>query len=593
MSPFVEGFLVFLLGLAFTLFGMNQMSHGLERMSGGKLERVLESATTTKSKHPIFGRLKGMIMGCGITALVQSSSSTTVMTVGFVNSGMMKLEQAVGIIMGANIGTTITLWILALTGIESNLWYVQLFKPSTFSPVLAIIGIALLLFSKKNRRRDMGITFVSFAVLMFGMSLMSDTCEQLANNDVAINIFTALQNPLLGLLVGAVFTGIIQASAATLGIVQALAMTGAITYSAAIPIILGANIGTCVTALISCIGASRNAKRTAMVHLYFNIIGSLAFMSVFYLLDALIGFPFMTQPLNAADIALIHTIFNVSATALLLPMGGVLARLANFTVRDKPNDKEVPVTLLDNRFLSTPGFAIEQCGTVTDKMAHLAKDTLYNALSLLDKWDDKLADTIAEDEEHLDRYEDKLGTYLVRLSEQALDEKEGRRTSQLLHVIGDFERIGDHAVNIMDSAREIKEKNLSFSEDARRELEVMSSALLEIVNLSFDSYFTSDVSIANRVEPLEDVIDALQSELRARHITRLQKGECTIQLGFVFNDLISNFERVSDHCSNIAVDLIEVSQAHFNTHSYLNALKEAPTAEYEAHLAEYSERFKL
>ncbi|MDO4543654.1 MAG: Na/Pi cotransporter family protein [Clostridia bacterium] len=593
MSPFVEGLLTFLLGLTFTLFGMNQMSHGLERMSGGKLENVLESATTSKSQFPILGRLKGMIMGCGITALVQSSSSTTVMTVGFVNSGMMKLEQAVGIIMGANIGTTITLWILALTGLESDLWYVEIFKPSSFSPVLAIIGIALLLFSKKNRRKDLGITFVSFAVLMFGMSLMSDTCSQLANNDIVTEIFVALQNPILGLLVGAAFTGVIQASAATIGIVQALAVTGAITYSAAIPIILGANIGTCVTALISCIGANRSAKRTAVVHLMFNIVGSIVLMAVFYGANAIFDFPFMGQPLDAVNIALIHTIFNVAATALLLPMGNLLAKLAYLIVKDKPNEKAVPVTLLDSRFLATPGFAIEQCGTVTDKMARLAKDTLSNAFSLLNKWDDKLADTIAEDEEHLDRYEDKLGTYLVRLSEQSLDEKESRRTNQLLHVIGDFERIGDHALNILDSAREIKEKNLSFSPEAKHELSIMIAAVEEIVELSFNSYFNNDVAIANRVEPLEDIVDALQSELRARHVNRLQRGECTIQLGFVFNDLISNFERVADHCSNIAVDLIEVSQAQFNTHSYLNALKLAPTTEYERYVAEYTDKYKL
>lgn len=593
MSPLVEGILLFCLGLAFTLFGMNQMSHGLERMSGGKLERVLESATTTKSKYPIIGRLKGMIMGCGITALVQSSSSTTVMTVGFVNSGMMKLEQAVGIIMGANIGTTITLWILALTGLSSDLWYVAIFKPSTFSPILAIIGIALLIFSKRTRRRDMGTTLVSFAVLMYGMTLMSDTCSLLAGNPIVSDIFAALENPILGLLVGAIFTGVIQASAAALGIVQALAATGVITYRAAIPIILGTNIGTCVTALISCIGASKNAKRTAMVHLYFNIIGSVLLMSIFYLLDAVFNFGFMDTALAPVNIALIHTIFNVAATMLLLPLGGILAKLAIKTVRDKHDAKEVPVTLLDERFIATPGFAVEQCSTVTDKMAHLAKGTMYNALSTLNKWDDAMAKTIIEDEDHLDRYEDKLGTYLVKLSEQSLNEEESKRINQLLHVIGDFERIGDHALNILDSAREMKEKNLVFSDEAKTEMKVIIDALEEILELSFKSFFDNDMEAANRVEPLEDVIDVLQQELRTRHIARLQKGDCTIQLGFVYNDLLSNIERVSDHCSNIAVDLIEVTQAKFDTHKYLNALKLSPTEQYSAYVKEYTDKYML
>lgn len=593
MGALAEGILLFLLGLAFTLFGMNQMSHGLERMSGGKLERALEKATTTKSRFPIIGRIKGMIMGCGITALVQSSSSTTVMTVGFVNSGMMKLEQAVGIIMGANIGTTVTLWILALTGLSSDLWYIQIFKPSTFSPVLAIIGIALLIFSKRTRRRDLGTTLVSFAVLMYGMTLMSDTCGQLAGNPMVKDVFAALENPILGLLVGAVFTGIIQASAAALGIVQALAASGVITYRAAIPIILGTNIGTCVTALISCIGASKNAKRTAMVHLYFNIIGSIVLMSAFYLLDAVLNFGFMDQVLAPVDIALIHTIFNVAATLLLLPLGGLLAKLAIVTVREKPDSKELPATLLDERFIATPGFAVEQCSTVTDRMAHLAKDTIYNALKILDKWDEGLNKTITDDEDHLDRYEDKLGTYLVKLSEQSLNEEESKRINQLLHVIGDFERIGDHALNILDSAREMKEKNLSFSNEAKGEMQVIIDALKDIIELSFKAYFESDLETATRVEPLEDVIDVLQQELRARHIMRLQRGECTIQLGFVFNDLLSNIERVSDHCSNIAVDLIEMSGAHFNTHNYLNTLKLSPTEHYNALVNEYTQKYLL
>lgn len=515
------------------------------------------------------------------------------MTVGFVNSGMMKLEQAVGIIMGSNIGTTITLWILALTGLDSSLWYVQIFKPTSFAPVLAILGIALVIFSKRNKRRDIGATLVSFAVLMYGMTLMSDTCSQLAGNPIVADIFSALENPILGLLVGAVFTGIIQASAATLGIIQALAVTGVISYGAAIPLILGSNIGTCVTALISCIGAGKGARRTAMVHLYFNIIGSIFFMGAFYLGDAIFDFSFTDSPLDAKDIALIHTLFNVTATALLLPFGGLLAKLAKKTVPDKKDSKDNFAALLDDRFLTMPAFAVDQCVNVASTMAKLAHQTILDSLSLLNKWDDKLANKIIASEDDLDMYEDRLGSYLVKVSQQPLSLDDSKRINQLLHVIGDFERIGDHAVNILESAREMKEKKLVYSTEAIAEIEVMLSALKEILQLSFDAYLNNDYATAQRVEPLEDVIDILQQELRNRHINRLQKGESTIQLGFIINDLIANIERVSDHCSNLAVDLIEVSTAQFNTHSYLNTLKQDPPSSYTEHLKEYTQKYNL
>lgn len=592
--------LKFVLGLAFIIFGMTLMSHGLERMSGGKLERVLESATSTKSRFPIIGRIKGMFVGCGITALMQSSTSTTVITVGFVNSGLMRLEQAVGVIMGANIGTTITLWILALAGLDSELWFVQLLKPSSFAPVIAALGTALLIFSKRDRRRDIGTTLVSFSILMYGMTIMSETCSQLAavpEIEVALkNIFTVMQNPIIGLLVGAILTAIIHSSAATLGIVQALAASGIIGYSAAIPIILGTNIGTCVTAITSCIGASKNAMRTAIVHLYFNLIGSLVFLGGFYIINAFVDLPFLSQPLTEANIALMHTLFNVSATLLLLPLGGYLAKLATLTIKDKPQKGEPSVaktTLLDDRFLSTPGFALDQCRTVTDKMALLSKATVENALSVFFDWNEDMAKQIEADEEHLDRYEDKLGTYLVKLSEQSLNKSESNRINQLLHCIGDFERMGDHALNILDSARELKDKRLSFSDEAMSELKVIISALQEILDLAFDSFFESDIQKAGRVEPLEDVIDVLQQELRTRHIGRLQRGECTIQLGFVYSDLLANVERISDHCSNIAVDLIETSQSEFNTHNYLNAIKRTPTEEFSKLVVEYGEKYSL
>ncbi len=593
MGTIATNILTFVLGLAFTLFGMNQMCSGLERLSGGRLETVLSKATDTKSKHPIVGRIKGMLVGCGVTALVQSSSSTTVMTVGFVNSGIMRLEQAIGIIMGANIGTTVTTWLFALTGVSADAWYVQIFTPKVFAPVLALVGIVLLIFSKRQRRRDAGSTLVSFGVLMYGMSMMSGVCATLADVPLVTEVFSTLENPILGVLAGALFTGIIQASAAALGIVQALAASGSITYAAAIPIILGTNIGTCVTALLSCVGASKNAKRTAMVHLYFNIIGSVLFLGLFYGLNAIFDFAFMKLPLNAADIALVHTIFNVSATIVLLPMGGLLAKLARLTIRDKPGDRDVPTSLLDDRFLNTPGYAVEQCVTVAGKMATLTRETLLLSLQLLDAYDETVAAKVADGEEHADRYEDKLGTYLVKISGKQLEERDSKRTNQLLHVISDFERISDHAVNLSESAAEMRDKGLRFSDAAMEELNVLRTALTDIVNLSFDAYHHDDVERARLVEPLEDVIDALTQELRSRHLRRLQRGECTIQLGFVYNDILTNIERVSDHCSNIAIDLIEASQALFNTHSYILDLKAEPSGAFVKQRSVYLERYAL
>lgn len=591
MSPLVEGILLFVLGLSFTLFGMNMMSKGLERMSGGRLERVLEKATDTKSRFPIVGRIKGVFVGSGVTALVQSSSSTTVMTVGFVNAGIMRLEQTVGIIMGANIGTTITSWIFALTGIESSAWYVAIFKPSTFSPVLALIGIVLMLFFSKQKHKDLGSTLVSFGVLMYGMSLMSSTCSQLADNPIITEIFMSLENPILGVLAGAVFTGIIQASAAAIGIVQALTVTGSITYGAAIPIILGTNIGTCVTAMLSCVGANKNAKRTAMVHLFFNIVGTIFFLALFYLLDWIIGFDFLALPLQAADIAIVHTVFNVAATLLFLPTGNLLAKLAKLIIPDKPTDKDVHTTLLDPRFLKTPGFAIQQCITVAEKMAQLSRETLKRALDSLGNYDEKIAETILEDEAHLDRYEDKLGSYLVQISSSRLSEQDGRKVNQLLHVLSDFERIGDHSVNIMQLAKEMKQKNMTFSKEGAQEFSVLKCAVEEILDLAIEAYLNDDAAAALRVEPLEDVIDALVRKMNDHHIARLQEGVCTIEQGFVYHDLLTNLERVSDHCSNVAVDLIETKQQRFNTHGYILDIK--TDEQYGCLVDEFSAKYSL
>lgn len=591
MSTLAQGLLLFILGLSFTLFGMNMMSKGLERMSGGRLERILETATATKSRFPIIGRIKGVLVGSGVTALIQSSSSTTVMTVGFVNAGIMRLEQTVGIIMGANIGTTITSWIFALTGIESNAWYVAIFKPSNFSPILALIGIVLLLFFKKQKQKDIGTTLVSFAVLMYGMSLMSSTCSQLADNPIISEVFLSLENPILGVLAGAIFTGIIQASAAAIGIVQALTVTGSITYGAAIPIILGTNIGTCVTAILSCVGANKNAKRTAMVHLFFNIIGTIIFLVLFYLLDWIFDFAFLSMPLQSADIALVHTVFNVSATLLFLPFGDLLAKAARLIIPDKAEEKEAQTTLLDPRFLATPAFALQQCEIVAEKMARLAKDTLNRSMRMLEQYDAAEADVILQDEDHLDRYEDKLGSYLVQISSHHLEDKQRRKVNQLLHVLSDFERIGDHAVNIMALGREMNEKNMHFSEQGTAELFVCKQAMEEILELTFTAYLTDDEQMAQRVEPLEDVIDALIRKMNDHHISRLQDGVCTIEQGFVYHDLLQNMERVSDHCSNVAVDLIETKQQRFNTHGYILDIKN--DEQYGKLVDEYSEKYVL
>ena len=571
-------------GLAMALFGMNVMSTGLERMSGGALERTLERSTDS--------RIKGVLLGAGVTAIIQSSSATTVMVVGFVNSGIMKLSQSIGIIMGANIGTTATAWILSLTGIQGDSVLVQMLKPSSFAPVLAFIGVVMLLFCKKSRRKTVGSVLCGFAVLMFGMTTMTDAVKPLSGMPGFVSAMTMFQNPLLGVLVGAVFTGIIQSSSTAVGILQALSMTGGITYGAAIPIIMGQNIGTCATALLSCIGASRNARRTAMVHLYFNLIGTALFLSLFYAANAIFDFAFVDQALNPAGIAVVHTVFNVLATAVLLPFSDLLGKLATRSVPDRAEDGEV--SRLDDRFLAMPSFALEQSKVVADDMARLARETLLDALSLVNGYDEKKIARIMENEDKLDRYEDRLGAYLVKLSCERLLAKDSRAIGEYLHVIGDFERIGDHAVNLVEVAEEMHDKRIAFSEQARKELAVFQKALTEIVTMSVDAFIEEDAAKAQQVEPLEQVIDGLQNELRARHIERLRAGVCTIELGFVLSDLLTNLERISDHCSNIAACLIQTQMGAFDMHSYLEQVKAVCADEaFSARMRSYSERYRL
>ncbi len=570
-------------GLAFFLFGMNFMGDNLQKLSGGKLERILEKLSNNT--------IKGVLLGAGVTCIIQSSSATTVMVVGFVNSGIMKLSQAIGIIMGANIGTTITSWILSLTGIEGDSLWLNLLKPESFSPVIAVIGIILIMMCKEGKKRDIGNILLGFSILMFGMETMSDAVAPLAEIPEFTGFLTMFENPLFGVLAGALLTAVIQSSSASVGILQALSKTGTITFGAAIPIIMGQNIGTCATALISCIGASKNAKRTALVHLYFNVIGSLVWLTVFYGCDALIHFSFTNLYVTPADIAIIHSVFNVLSTALLLPFSKQLGKLATLTIRDKDTQDDMP--FIDERFLNTPSFAVEQCKNMTNKMAELSKNNLFLAMSQISNYSQKDDAEITENEKKIDMYEDVLGTYLVKLSSKSLSIKDSNEISKILHSIGDIERIGDHAVNILGVAKEMDEKRVSFSEKAQVEINIMSDAVREIVTTTMDSFEKSDVAGAHKVEPLEQVIDELKVELKARHINRLRDGRCTIELGFILQDLITNYERISDHCSNIAVCIIEIDKKSFDTHEYLNEIRTGGNKEFLEKFEQYKEKYKL
>lgn len=582
-------------GLALFLYGMNAMGDGLAKVSGGRLESVLEKLTKK--------RIMAVLLGAAVTAVIQSSSATTVMVVGFVNSGIMKLNQAIGIIMGANIGTTITSWVLALTGIQSDNIFVSLLKPSSFSPILAVIGAAFILFSKKDRKKDIGTIMVGFAILMFGMETMSAAVKPLANVPQFTNMFTMFTNPVLGMIVGAVLTAVIQSSSASVGILQALCATGGVTMASAIPIIMGQNIGTCVTSLISAAGANKNAKRAALVHFYFNLIGTIVFMVVFYTLNAFLHFEILNMTANAWLIALVHSCFNIAATILFMPFGDLLAKLACLTIRDKKEADETTAEsdslekefqVLDPRFLESPAFAVQQCKNVAVKMANSARDGLFLSMELLESYDEEKAGLVLHYEDIVDRYEDELGTYLVKLNGKSLTKRDSQIVSMLLHVIGDFERISDHAVNIKEAAEEMRDKKLKFSDKAAAELKVYTTAIHEIVNMSMDAFATENVEAAENVEPLEEVMDYLKAELKDRHVRRLRKGKCTIELGFVLTDLITNYERVADHCSNIAVCLIQVvGNDGFDTHEYLDNIKSKDNEEFKIKVHWYKEKYEL
>ncbi len=582
----IFGLLTMIGGLALFLYGMHIMGDGLAKTSGGKLEGILEKFTSKTSL--------AVLLGAVVTAVIQSSSATTVMVVGFVNSGIMKLNQAVGIIMGANIGTTITSWILSLAGIESDNVFMKMLKPSSFAPIFAIVGVSLMLFAKSTKKKDVGTILAGFAILMTGMDTMSNALKPLADMPGFTNIFIMFKNPVLGVIVGALLTAVIQSSSASVGILQALCLTGSVSYASAIPIIMGQNIGTCVTALISGIGASKNAKRAALVHFYFNLIGTIIFMTVFYLLNVFINFNFLDDAASAAGIAVVHSIFNVAATLCLLPFRKLLVNLAMFTIRDDDIQAEENVlALLDERFLEQPAFAVAQAKKTAVQMAGASQDALFKAINLCHKYNEADAEKVIELENLVDRYEDELGTYLMKINNAELAQNDSQVVTMILHCIGDFERISDHAVNIMETAKEVSKKEESFSDKARAELDVYEAALREIVTMTYNVFARDDAELATHVEPLEEVIDNLNDEVKKKHVKRLRKGKCTIGLGFILSDLTTNYERVADHCSSIAACLIQTKVDTLETHEYIDNLKENDAIRFNREYKEYRKKYKL
>lgn len=577
-------------GLALFLYGMHLLSEGLEKLSGGRLERVLENLTNN--------RLKAVLLGAGVTAVIQSSSATTVMVVGFVNSGIMKLSQAIGIIMGANVGTTITSWVLSLAGIESSNFFLQLVKPTSFSPVLAMVGVILLLFLKGGRKRELGSVLVGFAILMTGMDTMSTAMKPLSEVPEFAGLFTMFTNPVLGLVIGALLTAVIQSSSASVGILQALCASGGVTYAAAVPIILGQNIGTCVTAMMSGAGATRNGKRAAVVHLLFNMVGTGIFMIVFYSLNAVISFSFMQDAADRAGIALVHTGFNVLATLVLLPFAGLLEKLSYIMIKpDGEEERQAQENALfakmDERFLGTPSFALEQAYFHAVKMAGLVQETLNEALDNLFAYDRERAGSVTRREELADRYDDMISGYLVKLSSRNLSEQDSRKLNMLLHSVGDLERMADHAMNLSECAKEMDKKNQGFSDKAAEELKIFSQAVRDIVDVSVEVFVSEDAVAARAVEPFEEAIDILQKQMKKRHTKRLRKGKCTAEMGFVLSDITNNFERIADHCSNLAINVMQLYEDETHAHEYVDNLQKGAGSEFDRLCQEHLKRYEL
>ncbi len=577
-----------LCGLALFLYGMEVMGDGLKKSAGNQLKTILGKMTS----NPI----KGFLLGLGVTMVIQSSSATTVMVVGFVNSGTMTLLQAVGVIIGANLGTAITAWLTGLSGLgtagEAAASFIKWLKPDAWMPVLAVIGICLIMFTKRGKKKDLGAILLGFSVLMVGMSMMSDSVAPLKESESFRNILIMFENPILGVLAGLVLTAIVQSSSASVGILQSLTATGAITYGAAIPIVMGQNIGTCVTALISSAGANKNGKRAAMVHLYFNIIGVVIWLTVYYIVTALFDIPLISQTIGMWGVAGVHTVFKILSIIAIGPFYKQLVKLAELTVKDKETDDDT-TTLLDERLIDTPAIAVARATEVTAYMAEISTDALMKALSLFEKFDPKLCDEIRDVEAKADTLEDALGSYLVKVSACSLDESESQQITKLLHIINDYERVSDHAVNIVESLEELKDKKVEFSENAKTELKVAREALTEVLLYTRDAFNEDNLEKAYEVEPIEQVIDKVLDRIKVNHILRLQRGECTIELGFVLNDLLISFERVSDHCSNIASCLIEISQyGALDMHRYIHKVHH-DSEEYEQKYKVYKRKYRV
>lgn len=569
-------------GLALFLFGMNIMGSSLEKKAGGQLKAVLGKMTDNPAK--------GFLLGLIVTAIIQSSSATTVMVVGFVNSGIMTLHQAVGPIMGANVGTTVTSWLLSLTAIKGG-GFMDLLKPDSFVPVLALVGIYLLMFSKKNKSKDTAMILLGFATLMTGMETMSDAVAGLKEVPEFTNILTIFSNPVLGVFAGAVLTAIIQSSSASVGILQAISTTGVITFGTAIPIVMGMAIGTCITAVLSSIGANKNAKRATLVHLYFNIFGTIAALVLFYGANAIFKFDFFDNAANEVGIAIVNTAYKIFCVLMWSPLLGLLEKMAAKSIKD--TDEKEKYEMLDERLLATPAVAVDRCRSVTLSMAEIAVEGVKNAISMIGRYDEKLGESVIAAEKKTDKYEDKLGTYLVKVSALEMTDEDTEQASTLLHVIGDIERIADHALNVLESAQEIDEKKLEFSDECKQELGQIIGAVEEIVDLSYAAFTENDLEKAKLVEPLEQVVDDLQDVLKARHIKRLQKGECTVELGFVLSDLLRNFERISDHCSNIAGIVLEMNRSHdVSIHKYLKKVRKGEN-DYVNKYEEFSQKYRV
>ncbi len=571
-------------GLSLFLFGMNIMGQSLERRAGGKLRALIGRLTT--------GRVAGLLTGLGVTAVIQSSSATTVMVVGFVNSGLMTLRQAINVIMGANVGTTVTAWILSMAGIESSNIFVKLLKPSSFTPVLAFIGIIYYMFCKSSKKKDTGMILLGFATLMFGMEAMSGAVAGLSEVPAFQNLFLLFENPVLGVLAGAALTAVIQSSSASVGILQALAMTGQVSYGAAIPIIMGQNIGTCVTAMISSVGANRNAKRAAMVHLLFNVMGTAVWLTVFWMIKGIFSPVLLNAPASLLGIAVAHSVFNLLCTVLLLPMTGLLEKLVNVLLPDSLQPGAESKEELDERLFATPSIALERCQEIAAKLAKTAVTTMKEGILSLENDAEELAESIRKKEDLTDHYEDILGTYLVHLSARRISENDSRQAAKLLKMIGDFERIADHGVNLLESANELRNKQMSLTQEAAAQYQVMVCAIQEILDISLTAFLENDLTMAARVEPLEQVIDRLKEKMRTDHIQRLQEGKCSIEAGFVWSDILTNLERTADHCSNIAGCVMDIAQNNMNIHESLRDFRR-DSAEFQSKFEEYMIKYRL